>query len=114
MSQITLLDTPPCGRHSFKCQFQPRKQKDMPRLSTRTQPTPHSGGERVFTDDEGRRWSAALASRDDPSGALVFRSICESRRFRRVFTVNPLALREAVDDSLRGWLGDAQRIGILS
>jgi hypothetical protein len=43
----------------------------MPRLFTRHSLAGRSGGERVFTDDEGRRRSAALTQRDAPRGALV-------------------------------------------
>jgi hypothetical protein len=68
----------------------------------------------VFTDDQGRLWSAALEQRDDPDGALVFRCISDGRRSVRALVVDPLALREALDDKLRGWLGAAPRIGILS
>ena len=45
----------------------------MPRLFTRHSLAGTSGGERVFTDDEGRRRSAALTQRDAPRGALVRR-----------------------------------------
>jgi hypothetical protein len=43
----------------------------MPRLFTRHSLAGASGGERVFTDDEGRRRSAALTQRGAPRGALV-------------------------------------------
>ena len=65
-------------------------------------------------DDQGRLWSAALEQRDDPGGALVFRCISDGRQSVRALAVDPLALREAVDDVLRVWLGAAPRIGILS
>jgi hypothetical protein len=45
----------------------------MPRLFTRHSLAGLAGGERVFTDDVGRRRSAALTQRDAPSGALVRR-----------------------------------------
>jgi hypothetical protein len=45
----------------------------MPRLFTRHSLAGASGGERVFTDDEGRRRSAALTQRDALRGALVRR-----------------------------------------
>jgi hypothetical protein len=86
----------------------------MPRISSRQPPSRPSGGERVFTDDQGRLWSAALEQRDDPNGALVFRCISDGRQSVRALAVDPLALREALDDALRGWLGAAPRIGILS
>ena len=86
----------------------------MQRASTRNPPQRSSGGERVFTDDEGRLWSAALEERDDPAGALVFRCISDGRQSVRALFVDPLALSEAGDDVLRAWLRAAPRIGTLS
>ena len=86
----------------------------MPGISSHLPPSRPSGGERVFTDDQGRLWSAALDQRDEPGGALVFRCISDGRQSARALTVDPLALREALDDALRGWLGAAPRIGVLS
>ena len=86
----------------------------MPGISSHHPPFRPSGGERVFTDDQGRLWSAALDQRDDPEGALVFRCISDGRQSARALTVDPLAIREAVDDALRGWLTAAPRIGVLS
>ena len=86
----------------------------MPQVSSRQPPLRPSGGERVFTDNQGRLWCAALEQRDDPDGAVVFRCISDGRQSARALIVDPLALREAVDDALRAWLGDAPRIGILS
>jgi hypothetical protein len=85
-------------------------------LKTPTPRTPvwPSGGERVFTDDMGRLWSAALDLRGDPDGALVFRCISDGRETGRALAVDPPAFREALDDVLRAWLGNAPRIGILS
>ena len=86
----------------------------MPRVTSREAPLRPSGGERVFTDDEGRLWSAALEERDGPSGALVFRCISDGRQSVRALVIDPLALRDAVDDALRFWLHAAPRIGTLS
>ena len=86
----------------------------MPKTPTRRAPVRPSGGERVFTDDQGRLWSAALDLRDDPIGALVFRCISDGRQSVRALAVDPPAFREALDDALRVWLGNAPRIGILS
>ena len=86
----------------------------MTRTSMRHAPLRPSGGERVFTDDEGRLWSAAFEERDHPAEALVFRCISDGRQSVRALAVDPLALRDAVDDALRVWLGYAPRIGILS
>jgi hypothetical protein len=68
----------------------------------------------VFTDDRGRLWSAALETRDDSGGALVFRCISDGRQSVRALAVDPPAFREAPDDALRAWLDNAPRIGILS
>jgi len=68
----------------------------------------------VFTDDEGRLWSAALDARDNHTGALVFRCISDGRQAVRALAVDPPAFREALDDALRAWLGNAPRIGTLS
>ena len=84
------------------------------RASTRNPPHRSSGGERVFTDDEGRLWSAALEQRDDSDGALVFRCISDGRQSVRALAVDPFALPDAGDEVLRAWLRAAPRIGILS
>ena len=86
----------------------------MQRVSTHNPPHRSSGGERVFTDDEGRLWSAALEQRDALDGALVFRCISDGRQSVRALFVDPLALSEAGDDVLRAWLRAAPRIGTLS
>ena len=86
----------------------------MQRASTRNPPHRSSGGERVFTDDEGRLWSAALEQRDALDGALVFRCISDGRQSVRALFVDPQALSEAGDDALRAWLRAAPRIGTLS
>ena len=86
----------------------------MQRATIRIAPNRRSGGERVFTDDEGRLWSAALEQRDALDGALVFRCISDGRQSVRALFVDPLALSEAGDDTLRAWLQAAPRIGTLS
>ena len=86
----------------------------MQRASTRNPPHRSSGGERVFTDDEGRLWSAALEERDGTDGALVFRCISDGRQSVRALAVDPLALPDAGDEVLRAWLRAAPRIGTLS
>ena len=86
----------------------------MQRASTRNPTHRSSGGERVFTDDDGRLWSAALEQRDDADDALVFRCISDGRQSVRALAVDPLALPEAGDDVLRAWLRAAPRIGTLS
>ena len=86
----------------------------MQRASTPNPARRSSGGERVFTDDEGRLWSAALEQRDGPDGALVFRCISDGRQSIRALVVDPLALPDAGDEVLRAWLRAAPRIGTLS
>ena len=86
----------------------------MQRATIRIAPNRRSGGERVFTDDEGRLWSAALEQRDALDGALVFRCISDGRQSVRALFVDPRALSEAGDDVLRAWLHAAPRIGTLS
>ncbi len=86
----------------------------MSNSPARRAPVRPSGGERVFTDNLGRLWSAALDKRDDPGGALVFRCISDGRQSVRALAVDPPAFREALDESLRAWLDYAPRIGTLS
>ena len=86
----------------------------MQRATSRHPPHRHSGGERVFTDDEGRLWCAALEQRDDLDGALVFRCISDGRQSVRALSVDPVALPDAGDEILRAWLRAAPRIGLLS
>jgi hypothetical protein len=69
---------------------------------------------RVFTDDDGRLWCAALEQRDAADGALVFRCISDGRQSVRALTVDPLALLEAGDETLRAWLRAAPPVGTLS
>ena len=88
--------------------------KEMPRNSQRITAARPSGGERVFTDDEGRLWSAAFEERHDADAALVFRCISDGRQSVRAMSVDPDALADAVDEALRLWLHHAPRIGILS
>ena len=86
----------------------------MPKLLTPHSPSRPYGSERVFTDDHGRLWSAALDERDDPDSALVFRCISDGRESIRALAVDTLVLRDTRDDALRVWLGKAPRIGLLS
>ena len=86
----------------------------MQRATIRIAPNRRSGGERVFTDDEGRLWSAALEQRDALDGALVFRCISDGRHSVRALFVDSQSLSEAGDDVLRAWLRAAPRIGTLS
>ena len=74
-----------------------------------------SGGERVFSDDDGRLWSASFAREGTGAGAVVFSCISDSRQPVRAIaleTAQPLI--DATDDLLRDWLRDAPRIGRLT
>lgn len=86
----------------------------MPKSTIRNSSSRGSGGERVFTDDEGRLWSAAFEERDEPASALVFRCISDGRQSVRALALDPGSLTDAVDDALRVWLHNAPRIGVLS
>ena len=112
-------------------------------------PLPHrpphrpSGGERVFADDVGRLWSAALhavppqggptgrdATRHDSptppraaasgtageSAVLVFACISDARQPLRAIAVDAGAVRvaDAADEALRGWLREAPAMGLLT
>jgi hypothetical protein len=69
-----------------------------------------SGGERVFGDDAGRLWSAALAGE-----AVVFTCISDGRQPGRALAVELDALTVSVaDETLRAWLDAAPRIGRLN
>ena len=85
----------------------------MQRASTRNLPHRSSGGARVFTDDDGRLWCAALEQRDATDGALVFRCISDGRQSVRALFVDPAALPPDGDDGLIRWLRAAPRIGTL-
>lgn len=101
----------------------------MPSSLPRRSPPPRrtSGGERVFADDAGSIWSAALqvpspASPHAPAGhaarpgvALVFVCISDARQPIRAVAVDPaLRVGDAGDDDLRRWLREAPTMGRLS
>ena len=72
-----------------------------------------SGGERVFSDDQGRLWSAAPAT--DSDGAVIFSCISDPRQPLRALAVEaPLRLPEVADETLRAWLREAPRMGRLT
>ena len=73
-----------------------------------------SGGERVFSDDDGRLWSASH-TRGADGGAIVFACISDSRQPVRAIAMEPGGrLGDATDEVLRAWLRDAPRIGRLT
>ena len=85
----------------------------MPYSTARRPVRRSSGGERVFSDDEGRLWSASH-TRGPDGAALVFACISDSRQPVRAIALEPNArVSEASDDTLRAWLRDAPRIGRL-
>ena len=74
-----------------------------------------SGGERVFSDDDGLLWSASFAREGTGAGAVVFSCISDSRQpVRAIALEGAQPLAEATDDLLRDWLRDAPRIGRLT
>ena len=74
-----------------------------------------SGGERVFSDDDGRLWSASFTREGTGAGAVVFACISDSRQPVRALALEGAQpLTDATDDALRAWLRDAPRIGRLT
>lgn len=87
----------------------------MPPLQPRSSASRKSGGERVFSDPEGRLWSAAFTRGAERDGAIVFSCISDPRNsMRAIAAENDLVLNDAGDDTLRSWLHDAPRIGSLT
>jgi hypothetical protein len=96
----------------------------MPHQVPRRPPRPPrrpSGGERVFTDEAGRLWSAAPHRPGPNAGitatgaAVVFACISDARERMRAIAVDPaVRLAEAADDTLRVWLRDAPPMGRLT
>jgi hypothetical protein len=85
----------------------------MPHPSTRKSRRP-SGGERVFSDDKGRLWSAAH-ERGSREGAVVFSCISDARQSVRAIAVDAaLHIADVTDETLRAWLREAPRIGRLT
>jgi hypothetical protein len=85
----------------------------MPNSNTRTHRRP-SGGERVFSDEKGRLWSAAH-ERGTSDGAVVFSCISDARQSVRAIAVDAtLRIADVTDDTLRSWLREAPRIGRLT
>ena len=72
-----------------------------------------SGGERVFADDAGRLWSAAVSR--GPDGAVIFSCITDSRQSVRALAVEAgMRIADVADETLRAWLRQAPRIGRLT
>ena len=84
----------------------------MAPLSTRSTSKRPSGGERVFTDRQGRLWSATPGL---VAGAMIFTCISDGRQSGRAIALETEMLEIDVgDDTLRAWLEAAPRIGTLS
>lgn len=82
----------------------------MPKVSARTIQYRPSGGERVFADDTGRLWNAAFTGE-----AMVFTCVSDGRQSGRAIAIPAGGLAGDVDDdTLRGWLDAAPRIGRLT
>lgn len=76
-------------------------------------PDRSSGGERVFSDDNGRLWSAATSS--GSVGAIVFACISDPRETVRAIAMEETArLADVADETLREWLREAPRMGRLT
>ena len=71
-----------------------------------------SGGERVFTDAEGRLWSAATHSGAD-GVTVIFTCINDGRQSGRAISL-PQEVGDVGDETLRAWLEAAPRIGRLT
>jgi hypothetical protein len=86
----------------------------MPKITNQENDLRPSGGERVFTDDSGRLWSA-ISTADGDGSTVVFTCITEGRQSGRAIVID---LSEEVgdvgDETLRAWLEAAPRIGRLT
>ena len=72
------------------------------------------GGARVFADDAGRLWNASHAT-GTVDAAVVFTCISDSRQTARAIAVPVgFAMTDAADDTLRTWLREAPRMGLLT
>ena len=74
----------------------------------------HHVAGRVFQDAAGRTWQAAFSSADGES-VVQFTCVGESREAPRVMSVaNGFSFTGISDESLRGWLSSAPRLGRLN
>ena len=86
----------------------------MTRLSHRERKSRPSGGERVFTDADGRLWSAAPLGEDD-GVTLIFTCISDDRQSGRALVIEDAEeVGDVGEDTLRAWLEAAPRIGRLT
>jgi hypothetical protein len=86
----------------------------MPKITNQEKDLRPSGGERVFTDEKGRLWTA-ISSPETDGTTVVFTCITEGRQSGRAIVID---LSEEVgtvgDETLRAWLEAAPRIGRLT
>ena len=86
----------------------------MPKLTNREKNLRPSGGERVFTDANGRLWSA-ISTADDKGVTVVFTCITEGRQSGRAIVIDlSQEVGDVGDETLRAWLEAAPRIGRLT
>ena len=87
----------------------------MPRLSRRSPDLRPSGGDRVFTDADGRLWSAATTTDSHNGVTVIFTCITDGRQSGRAILVElPQEVGDPGDELLRAWLEAAPRIGRLT
>ena len=87
----------------------------MPHPTARRAARRSSGGERVFSDDDGRLWGASFTREGTGAGAVVFACISDSRQpVRAIALEGAQPLSDATDEQLRDWLRGAPRIGRLT
>ena len=73
-----------------------------------------SGGERVFTDDQGRLWTA-ISSAEPDGVTVIFTCITEGRQSGRALVIDlSQEVADVGDETLRAWLEAAPRIGRLT
>jgi hypothetical protein len=87
----------------------------MPYAATRRVPRRPSGGERVFSDDAGRIWTAAYTISWEREGAMQFSCISDAREAMRAIAVaGANIITDVSDETLRQWLRIAPRLGRLT
>jgi hypothetical protein len=86
----------------------------MPRLSNKEPNIRPSGGERVFTDANGRLWSAVSVT-GDQGITVIFSCINDGRQSGRAISIDlTQEVGDVGDEILRAWLEAAPRIGRLT
>lgn len=88
----------------------------MPKITNQERNLRPSGGERVFTDDRGRLWTA-ISTVDPEGGAttVIFTCITEGRQSGRAIMIDlSQEVGDVGDETLRAWLEAAPRIGRLT